>query len=253
MTQYTKYTTLVVLGALFISTLPTMLNAQVVEKKSPRKYDKLLTAVEGFAKLNAQIEIREKEFNILAPFVGDVIDYANRLKGYCDTKCTKSVTNFSTKLQKINSSLYESNRLYHAMTPNITERNAALMSEIRRVEFLPVQLSKEKAIKALNQLNLESLFHYKDYAKTYRNADKAMLSLAASSDVPTIINSFASTTDRLVKTGRAPASMNTAILNLKNKVPDIRTRIKALEDRRKSLVCTAVLKDNYVVEVKCTP
>jgi hypothetical protein len=139
------------------------------------------------------------------------------------------------------------------MTPNITERNVALMSEIRGTEFIPAQLSKEKAIKALNQLDLESLYHYKQYATTYHSADKAMLSLAASSDLTAIVNSFATTTDRLVKLGRAQPAMNSAIGELKNKVPDIRARMKALEDRRKSLVCTATLAKDWSVDVRCVP
>jgi hypothetical protein len=248
-----RYISTLVCAAVIVSALPGMVNAQTIEKKTPRKYDKLLTAVESFARLNAQIEIRQREYAILAPFVEDVRDYANKLTAACDAKCFKSVTAKTPKLKKFSDSLVEANRRYVAMTPNITERNAALMSEIKRVEFLPEQLSKQKAIAALNQLNLENLYHYKAYAKTYHSADSAMLSLAASSDLTEIVNSFATTTDRLVKSGNAKPSMNAVIGNLKNKVPDIRARIKALEDRRKSLVCTAVLSDTYSVGVKCTP
>jgi hypothetical protein len=251
-----KYFYTLVCGALIISLMPSITNAQTVAtstRQTPRKYDKLLTAVESFARLNAQIEIRQKEFNILYPFVNDVSTYANQLQNVCDAKCTKSVNSYSPKLTKFYASLYEANRRYTAMTPNITQQNAALMSEIQRVEFLPVQLSKEKDMAALNQLNLENLYHYKAYNTTYHSADTAMLSLAASSDLTTIVNSFATTTDRLVKSGRAGSSMNTTIQNLKNKVPDIRARIKALEDKRKSLVCTATLKSDYGVDVHCTP
>ena len=42
-------------------------------------------------------------------------------------------------------------------------------------------------------------------------------------------------------------------LVLKNKVPDIRARIKALEDRRKSIVCTATLTTAWSVDVRCSP
>ncbi len=248
-----KYIAAVVCCAIIISTVPSAVGAQTVEKKAPRKYDKLLTAVESFAKLNAQIEIREREFNILTPFVQGVIAYTDQLKNVCDSKCNKSVTNYSPRLKKFIDALFEAHRRYQAMTPNITERNAALMSEIKRIEFLPVQLSKQKAIAALNQLNLENLYHYKAYATTYHSADSAMLSLAVTSDLTTIINSFATTTDRLVKSGRARLYMNTAIGDIKNKVPDIRARIKALEDRRKSLVCTATLKQDYSVDVRCLP
>ncbi len=250
-----RYITATIFSAIIISLMPGAVSAQTVaaERKTPRKYDKLLTAVESFAKLNAQIEIRQREFNILYPFVGDVIAYANQLKTVCDAKCTTSLAIKTPKLTTFNANLFEAYRRYTAMTPAITEKNAALMSEIKRVEFLPEQLSKPKAIAALNQLNLENVYHYKAYAKTYHSADTAMLSLAASSDLTTIVNSFASTTDRLVKLGYAKPGMNTTILNLKSKVPDIRARIKALEDRRKSLVCTATLKDNYSVDVKCTP
>jgi septal ring factor EnvC (AmiA/AmiB activator) len=248
-----KYIARTVAGAIIFCVLPSMASAQVAVKKTPRKYDKLLTAVESFAKLNAQIDIREREFNILAPFEGAVIDYSNQLKMLCDAKCTRSVTAYGPKLTKFNDALYEANRRYQAMASDITEQNAALMQEIRRVEFLPAQLSKQKAMAALNQLNLENLYHYKAYATTYHSADSAMLSLAASSDLTTIVNSYATTTERLAKTGRITPQMEAAIVNLKNKVPDIRARIKALEDRRKSLVCTATLKDNYSVEVHCTP
>ncbi len=250
-----RYITATIFGAIIISLMPGAVSAQTVAAvhKTPRKYDKLLTAVESFAKLNAQIEIRQREFTILYPFVGDVLAYADRLKAVCDTKCTTSVAAKTPKLTKFNNNLFEAYRRYTAMTPAITEKNAALMSEIKRVEFLPEQLSKPKAMAALNQLNLENLYHYKAYAKTYHSNDSAMLSLAASSDLTTIVNSFASTTDRLVKAGRAQPGMNTDIQSIKSKVPDIRARIKALEDRRKSLVCTATLKDNYSVEVKCTP
>ncbi len=247
-----RYIAAVVCSAIIIS-MPSIVSAQTVEKKTPRKYDKLLTAVESFAKLNAQIEIREREFAILAPFIQDVIAYADQLKNVCDSKCNKSVTNFNPKLEKFNDALLESHRRYQALTPNITDRNMALMSEIKRVTLLPVQPNKEKMLAALNQLNLENLYHYKAYANTYHSADSAMLSLAATSDLTTIVNSFASTTDRLVKSGYARPQMNGAIGNLKNKVPDIRARIKALEDRRKSLVCTAILTKDWFVDVRCTP
>jgi len=224
----------------------------VVAKKAPRKYDKVLTAVESFARLNAQIAIREQEYKILEPFIVDVAAFADKLPGVCDTKCTKSVAHYRPKIQKFSDSLFESERRYEAMSPNITSQNAALMQEIQRVEFLPVVLSKDKAMTALNQLNLENVYHYKAYNTTYHSADSAMLSLAASSDLTTIVNSFASTTDRLVKEGRAQPSMDATIQNLKNKVPDIRARLKALEDKRKSLVCTAALQSDYGVSVHCT-
>lgn len=248
-----RYVAGAVCGAIIICALPFRVNAQTVERKTPRKYDKLLTAVESFAKLNAQIEIREKEFNILMPFVFDVMNYTDQLKSVCDAKCAKSVNNYRPRIQKFSDSLNEAHRRYTAMTPNITQQNAALMSEIKRVESLPLLLSKDKAMAALNQLNLENLYHYKAYASTYHSADTAMLSLAASSDLTLIVNSFATTTDRLVKAGSARQSMNAAIGNLKNKVPDIRARIKALEDKRKSLVCTALLTKDYSVDVHCTP
>jgi hypothetical protein len=248
-----RYIYTLVCCALIISILPSIASAQTVVKKTPRKYDKLLTAVESFAKLNEQIAIREREFNILNPFVNNVIAYAGQLQNVCDAKCSRSLASYNPKLQKFNAALLEANRRYQAMTPNITDQNASLMSEIKRVEFLPVQLSKDKAMAALNQLDLESLYHYKAYATTYHSADTAMLSLAASSDLTTIVNSFATTTDRLVKAGRARTSMNADIGDLKNKVPDIRARIKALEDRRKSLVCTATLTQAYSVDVHCLP
>ncbi len=251
-----RYIYTLVCCVLIISLFPVPVAAQTAPtavRKTPRKYDKLLTAVESFAKLNAQIEIREREYTILAPFVNDVSDYANKLTSVCDAKCFKSVATKTPKLKKFSDALYEAHRRYTAMTPNITERNAALMSEIKRTEFLPTILSKDKAMAALNKIDLENVYHYKAYAKTYHSADTSMLSLAASSDMTTIVNSFASTTDRLVKAGRAQLSLNTAIGTLKNKVPDIRARIKALEDRRKSLVCTATLSDTYSVSVRCTP
>jgi hypothetical protein len=248
-----RYIALVLCGAIIASIVPGLASAQTIEKKTPRKYDKLLTAVESFAKLNAQIEIREREYNILNPFIEDVISYSDQLRNSCDAKCHKSVNAYSPKLKKFMDALQEAHRRYQAMTPNITERNATLMSEIKRVAFLPEQLSKEKAMAAFNQLNLENLYHYKAYAKTYHSADTAMLSLAATSDLTKIINSFASTTDRLVKSGYARPSLNATIGDLKNKVPDIRARIKALEDRRKSLVCTATLTTSYSVDVRCVP
>lgn len=248
-----RYIAAVVCGATIISILPSTVGAQTIEKKTPRKYDKLLTVVENFAKLNAQIEIRESEYKILAPFVQEVIFYADELKTICDVKCYKSVNNYYPRLKSSLEALFEAHRRYQAMTPNITERNASLMSEIRRVAFLPVQLNKEKAIAALNKLDLENLYHYKAYASTYHSADKAMLSLAASSDLTTIVNSFASTTDRLAKMGRVKPSTQATIENLKSKVPDIRARIKELEDRRKSLVCTATLAKDWSVGVRCVP
>ncbi len=248
-----KYFYTLVCGAIIFFFIPSTADAQTVVRKTPRKYDKLLTAVESFAKLNAQIEIREREYRILNPYINDVSDYANQLRAVCDAKCTRSLNSYSPKLAKFRTALFVAESRYVAMTPNITERNAALMNEIRRVEFLTVQLSKEKAIAALNQLNLENLYHYKAYAKTYHSADSAMLSLAASSDLTTIVNSFASTTDRLVKSGRAQPSMNPAIQNLKNRVPDIRTSLKALEDRRKSLVCSAILAEDFSVDMQCLP
>ncbi len=253
MAAMNRYIAAVVCCAVIVSFTPGIAWAQTVEKKAPRKYDKLLTAVESFAKLNAQIEIREKEFNILIPFVFDTINYADQLKGVCDAKCAKSVTNYRPRLLKFSDSLNEAHRRYQAMAPNITERNNSLMSEIKRVAFLPVQLSKEIAMKALNQLNLETIYHYKAYASTYHSADSAMLSLAASSDLTTIVNSFATTTDRLAKAGYAKASMNNTIGDLKNKVPAIRAQIKALEDRRKSLACTATFTKEYSVDVQCLP
>jgi hypothetical protein len=233
--------------------MPGIADAQTVVRKTPRKYDKLLTAVESFAKLNAQIEIREREYNILAPFVQEVIFHANDLKVVCDAKCYKSANTYYSRLKTYLDALTEAHRRYQAMAPNITERNAALMSEIKRVMFVPGQQSQEKVIASLNQLNLENLYHYKAYANTYHSADKAMLSLAASSDVTTIVNSFATTTARLVTSGRAQPQMNATIGNLKKEVPDIRAQIKVLEDRRKSLVCTATLKDDWSVDVHCTP
>src|SRR6185437_10147957 len=246
-----KYFYTLVCCLLIISFLPTITKAQTVAtstRKTPRKYDKLLTAVESFAKLNAQIAIREREFTILSPFVNDVSDYANQLQVVCDAKCNRYITTYKPKLQKFNAALLEADRRYVAMTPDITEQNVALMSEIQRVEFLPVQLNKEKAIAALNQLNLENLYHYKAYNTTYHSADTAMPSLATSSDFMATLNSFATTTARLVTLGRAKPAMNATIGNLKNKGLDIRAQIKALEDRRKSLVCTAILKQDYSVD-----
>jgi hypothetical protein len=253
MSAMNRYIAAILCGALLVSFVPNNAAAQTLERKAPRKYDKLLTAVESFAKLNAQIEIREREFNILIPYVFDVLNYTDQLKRVCDAKCAKSVNIYRPKLQKFSDTLNEAHRRYQAMTPNITERNTALMSEIKRVEYLPLQLSKEKGIAALNQLNLETIYHYKAYAATYHSADKAMLSLATSSDLTLLVNSFATTTDRLVKAGNAQPYMNGAIGALKNKVPDIRARIKALEERRKALVCTAVLSKDYSVDVKCLP
>lgn len=248
-----RYIAALLCSLVIVSAMPSASHAQGVERKTPRKYDKLLTAVESFAKLNAQIEIREREFKILAPFVQEVIFYADELKTVCDMKCSKSVNNYYPRLQKYSDALHEAHRRYQAMVPNITERNAALMSEIKRVSFIPDQRGKEKTMAALNKLDLEKLYHYKAYASTYRSADKAMLSLAASSDVVTIVNSFVTTTDRLVKTGRALSYMNTKIGNLKNRILDIRTRIKVLEDRRKSLVCTATLAQDWSLDVRCLP
>ncbi len=240
-------------SAIIISLIPSSLGAQTIEKKTPRKYDKLLTAVESFAKLNAQIEIREREYEILAPFVNEVIFYTDDLKKVCDLKCYKSANNYYSKLKKMSEALSEAHRRYQTITPIITERNATLMSEIKRVASFPPEQSKEKLLVALNQLNLENLYHYKAYAITSRSADKAMLSLSASSDTAMIINSFATTTDRLVKAGRARVYMNTAVGKLKSKVIDTRARIKTLEDRRKSLVCTATLTKEWFVDVQCTP
>jgi hypothetical protein len=250
-----KYFYTLVCCLVIISFLPNSASAQTSTTtiKTPRKYDKLLTAVEAFAKLNAQIEIREREFTILAPFVENVKDYSNQLATVCDMKCGTSVGKYYPKLKKFSDALYEAHRRYQEMSPNITERNAALMSEIQRVELTPVQLNKEKAIADLNRLNLENIYHYKAYAKTYHSADTSMLSLATTSDLMLVINSYASTTDRLVKIERAPISMNTAIANLKNKVPGVRAQIKAFEDRRKSLVCTATLKQDFSVDVQCLP
>jgi hypothetical protein len=248
-----KYVTGILCCAIIFSIVPSGANAQTSERKTPRKYDKLLTAVESFAKLNAQIEIREREYRILAPFVQEVMLFSYQLQGVCDPKCYKSVTRYYSKLKKFNDALVEAHRRYQAMVPNIADRNAALMSEIKRVEFLSAPSSKEKMIAALNTLNLESLYHYKAYAKTYHSADTAMLSLASSSDLTSIIGSFATTTDRLVKAGRAQPSLSATIGNIKNKVPDIRARIKALEDRRKSLACTASLTKDYSVDIQCFP
>ena len=253
--MYTLVCTLLFITALTY-TLPTVVDAQTAtttQRKAPRKYDKLLTAVESFAKLNAQIEIREREFTILSPFVNDVLDYANQLQRACDAKCNRSVTTYSPKLQKYNAALLEANRRYVAMTPDITQQNAALMSEIQRVESLPVQLSKDRDMAALNQLNLENLYHYKAYNNTYHSADTAMPSLATSSDFMATLNSFATTTARLVTSGRAQSGMNATIGNLRNKGLDIRASIKALEDRRKSLVCTATLQQDYSIDVQCLP
>ncbi|HVV39281.1 MAG TPA: hypothetical protein VHD31_03055 [Candidatus Paceibacterota bacterium] len=247
------YIAALVLGAVLVSAMPGAASAQTVIKKTPRKYDKLLTAVENFAKLNAQIEIREREYAILKPFVQDVADYANQLRNVCDAKCTKSVNSYSPKIQKFADALAEAYRRYQALTPNITDRNQALMSEIKRVEFIPAQLSKEKAIASLNQLNLENLYHYKAYAKTYHSADTAMISLAATSDLTKILNSFGTTTDRLVKAGHASLYMSNEISGLKSRAIDIRARMQALEDKRKSIVCTATLSPNFSVSVQCLP
>lgn len=248
-----RYICSLVCGAIIFSILPSIVDAQSVERKTPRKYDKLLTAVESFAKLNAQIEIREREYALLTPFVQNVIFYADQLKTVCDMKCAKSANNFYPRLKNDINALYEANRRYQAMTPVIAQLNAALMGEIQRVEFLPVQLSKEKAMASLNQLNLENVYHYKAYASTYHSADRAMLSLAATSDLTTIVGSFATTTDRLANMGRVQPAMQATIQTLKNKVPDVRAQMKALEDRRKSLVCTATLAQDYSVAVHCTP
>ena len=86
-------------AAVIISILPCTARAQTVEKKTPRKYDKLLTAVESFAKLNAQIEIREREYALLTPFVQNVVFYADQLKPLCDMKCYKSANNFYPRLK----------------------------------------------------------------------------------------------------------------------------------------------------------
>lgn len=240
-------------GMAIISVMPSVTLAETVARKTPRKYDKLLTAVESFAKLNAQIEIREREFAILAPFVQDVTTYADQLRNVCDSKCHTSLNSHAPKLKKFMDSLQEAHRRYQAMTPNITERNAALMSEIKRTSFISAEKGKEKVMADLNRLNLENLYHYKAYATTYHSADKAMLSLAASSDIATIVNSFATTTARLAKLGRGQASMSATIGSLQNKIPDIRARIKAFEDRRKSLVCTATLAADWSVGVRCSP
>jgi hypothetical protein len=248
-----RYLAVILCSAIIISAIPSIASAQTAERKTPRKYDKLLTAVESFAKLNAQIEIRESEFKILAPFIQDAIFYTNDLKTVCDLKCYKTSNTYYSRLKTSLDALNEAHRRYQAMTPNITERNAALMSEIKRVMFVPGQQSQENVIASLNRLNLENLYHYKAYANTYHSADTAMLSLAASSDVTTIVNSFASTTDRLVKSGRAQPGMNATIGNLKSKIPDIRARIKVLEDRRKSLVCAATLASDWSVDVRCLP
>ncbi len=248
-----KFIAAILCSAIIIPFLPSAVGAQVAEKKPPRKYDKLLTTVEGFAKLNAQIEIREKEFSILAPYVQTVVFYADGLKSVCDSKCGKSVDRYYPRLKSFTEALYEAHRRYLAMSPNITSRNADLMSEIKRVAMVPDGFSKEKVISSLNQLDLENLYHYKQYANTYHSADKAMLSLAASSDITQIINSFASTTDRLVKIGRPLPKTEVTIQTLQDKVPDIRERMKALEDRRKSLVCTAVLAADWSVDVRCLP
>lgn len=240
-------------SVIITSVMPSIIHAQTVEKKTPRKYAKLLTAAEGLAKLNAQIEIREREFTILAPFVQEVILYADELKTFCDLKCSKSVNTYYPRLKKYSDALYEAHRRYQAMAPNITERSTALMSEIKRVSFISDPKGQEKTMAALNKLDLEKLYYYKAYASTYHSADKAMLSLAGSSDVTTIVNSFAVTTDRLVKSGRALSYMNAKIGSLKNKILDIRTRIKVLEDRRKSLVCTAAFTKEWSTEVKCLP
>lgn len=238
--------------AVIVAIGPSAAHAQTTAKKTPRKYDKLLTTVENFAKLNAQIEIREREYDILAPFVQTVIFYADELKPLCDKKCDRSVANYYPRLEKYRDALHEAHRRYQAMTPNITERNAGLMSDIRVTAYMTTPQNKEKAIAELNRQNLENKYHYKAYADTYHSADKAMLSLAATSDLTTIVNSFAATTDRLIRSGRIIPTSPT-IRDLKNKVPDIRARIKALEDKRKSIVCTATLSKEWSVEVRCVP
>jgi hypothetical protein len=248
-----RYITALLSSVIIIFLIPSIVGAQATEKKTPRKYDKLLTAIESFAKLNAQIEIREREYEILSPFVNEVIFYTDDLKKVCDLKCYKSANNYYPRLKKMSEALAEAHRRYQTISPIIAERNAALMSEIKRAASFPPEQNKEKLLVALNQLNLENLYHYKAYATTYRSADKAMLSLSASSDLTTIINSFATTTDRLVKAGRAQPPMNTAIGKLKNKVLDTRVRIKTLEDRRKALVCTATLTKEWSVDVRCSP
>jgi hypothetical protein len=249
-----RYIAAAVFCAAIIFIVPSIASAQLVQQ-TPRKYDKLLTAVESFAKLNAQIEIREREYQILIAFVQEVSAYAVQLKNTCDAKCNTSLVSYTPKLKKMNDALLESHRRYLALAPNIAERNASLMSEIRMIGFNPSELTKEKAMAAFNRLNLENVYHYKAYASTYHSADSAMLSLAATSDLSLMINSFATTTDRLVKSGyaRPNANMNAAIGDLKNKVPYIRAQIKALEDRRKSLVCTAMLKKDWSVGVSCQP
>ncbi len=248
-----RYFLVTMFSLIIFSIVPNITYGQSLPRKTPRKYDKLLTAVESFAKLNAQIDIREREFSILAPFIQEVILYADQLKSVCDPKCNRSVNNYYPRLKKYSDALNEAHRRYQAMAPNITERNGAIMNEIKRVMFVPTQFGKEKLIAALNALNLENIYHYKAYASTYHSADTAMLSLAASSDVAEIVSSFATTTDRVVKSGYAQPTMNTTIGNLKNKVLDIRARIKVLEDRRKSLVCTALLTSSWSVEVQCLP
>lgn len=248
-----RYIAAILCSVIIISLIPSTVSAQTTEKKTPRKYDKLLTAIESFAKLNAQIEIREREFEILSPFVNEVIFYTDDLKRACDLKCYKSANNYYPRLKKMSEALTEAHRRYQTITPIIAERNAALRSEIKRAASFSPEQNKEKLLVALNQLNLENLYHYKAYATTYRSADKAMLSLSASSDLTTIINSFASTTDRLVKVGRAQPPLNAAIGKLKNKVPEIRASIKTLEDRRKALVCTATLTKEWSVDVQCLP
>lgn len=248
-----RYVAALLCSVIIISLIPSIVGAQITEKKTPRKYDKLLTAIESFAKLNAQIEIREREYQILVPFVNEVIFYTDDLKKVCDLKCYKSANNYYSKLKKFSDALSEAHRRYQTITPIIGERNGALMSEIKRAASFSPEQNKEKLLVALNQLNLENLYHYKAYAVTYRSADKAMISLSATSDMATIINSFATTTDRLVKSGRAQSHMNVTIGNLKNKVVDTRARIKTLEDRRKSLVCTATLTKEWSVDVQCLP
>src|ERR1043166_8740623 len=108
-----KYITALIGSAIIISIiLPSVAGAQTAQKKIPRKYDKLLTAIESFAKLNAQIEIREREFTILSPFLQDVIAYADQLKSVCDPKCSKSVNNYSPRLKKFIDDLNEAHRRY---------------------------------------------------------------------------------------------------------------------------------------------